>query len=325
MKIGKKVKTIIGWLLAIIILAFLIRMFYTNRAELAEWQWDIDWLKAIISAILLFLAYLSAAIAWQTIIYGFGRKVGLSDSFRIVYLANLGRYIPGKIWQVFGMVALAQEVGIPARISLASFVLAQAYALPASFLLIPIFIGNINSIESLAAYSNIFYLVFALIFLIFLIFFFKPNGLNKALNWGLKILKRDPVEYKPGIKNRIEIFVWYLLTWTLFGLAFHYFLEALLDNSNLSINYAAGTYIAAYILGYISFLSPGGLGFREGVMTALLTPFFGVGVAVSVALIHRVWITCAEAIISLVALLTYKFGTKKPAEREEREEPEEPE
>jgi uncharacterized membrane protein YbhN (UPF0104 family) len=135
--------------------------------------------------------------------------------------------------------------------------------------------------------------------------------LNKALNWVLKILKRYPVEYRPDIKNRAAIFIWYLITWTLFGLAFFYFLEALLDNSTFSLNYAVGTYIAAYIIGYISFLSPGGLGFREGVMTALLTPFLGIGVSVSISLIHRVWITCAEAIISLAALLTYKFRSKK--------------
>ena len=322
MKFDTKVKTIIGWLLAILILAFLVRLFYINRAELAAWQWNIDWTKAVISAFLLFLAYITAAIAWKTIISGFGHKVGLSDSFRIVYLANLGRYIPGKIWQVFGMVALAKEVGIPARTSLGSFVLAQAYSLPASFLLIPIFIGNIDSLEQLAIYKDLFYLAFAISFIAFLILFFKPGGLSGALNWVLKILKREPVDYKPNFKNRIAIFNWYLLTWTLFGFAFHFFLEALLDNSTLPLNYAVGTYIAAYILGYISFLSPGGLGFREGVMTALLTPFLGVGVAVSISLIHRVWITCAEAIISLMALWTYRFSSKKPANREEPEKPE---
>ena len=46
-------------------------MIYINRVELAQWQWDINWSKAIISAILLFLAYIAAAIAWKTIIYGF--------------------------------------------------------------------------------------------------------------------------------------------------------------------------------------------------------------------------------------------------------------
>ncbi|MCP4705737.1 MAG: hypothetical protein GY865_14150, partial [candidate division Zixibacteria bacterium] len=140
--------------------------------------------------------------------------------------------------------------------------------------------------------------------------------------WVLKFLKREPVEYSPTFKNRIAIFNWYLLTWTLFGFAFYYFLEAVLPNSIIPLNYAIGTYIAAYIIGYISFLSPGGLGFREGVITALLTPFLGVGIAVSIALIHRVWITIAEAIISLVALLTYRLDSKKPAEREEPEEPE---
>ncbi len=48
-------------------------------------------------------------------------------------------------------------------------------------------------------------------------------------------------------------------------------------------------------------------------MTALLAPTLTQPVAASIALINRVWITIAEAIISLLALLTYKFKGRKEA------------
>jgi len=311
MKLGKKFKILLGWLLALIIIAYLCRIIYLHRAELSAWQWDINWLYALMSAIMLGLAYLSAALGWRAIIDGFGLKVGPGDSFRILYLSQLGRYIPGKIWQVFGMIALSSEVGIPPRVSLASFVINQAYFIPASFLLIPIFIGNLEPIKGLYLYGNIIYLLMTIIFLIFLFFFIKPNGLNRILNWVLKKLNREPVEYNPDFKNRLFIFFLYLLTWLLFGLAFFFFLKAILPETILSLQYAIGTYIAAYSLGYLSFFSPGGLGFREGIITALLTPFIGAPIAVSVSLINRVWITIIEAIISLIALLTYRFKVKK--------------
>lgn len=307
----KILRNIAGWLLAAVIIFFLARTIYIHRYELSQWQWSINWPDALLSALFLLIAYLTASQAWRTIIKGFGYNIKFHESFRVVYLANLGRYIPGKIWQVFGMVALAKEVGTPARISLASFALAQAYSLPASFVLIPIFLGRLDSVDSLAAYRDIFYAVFTIVILVFLVLFFKPNGLNWALNKVLKLLKREPVDYKPDIGNRISIFIWYLITWLLFGLAFHYFLSAIMSYSILPIGYAMGTYIAAYVIGYISFLSPGGLGFREGVITALLSPYFGAPIAASISLFHRIWITAAEAIISLLALLTYRVKSHR--------------
>jgi len=177
-----------------------------------------------------------------------------------------------------------------------------------AFLLIPIFVGNLEAIHSIYIFGDIVYPISIIIFLIFLFFFIKPDGFNKLLNWLLRKLKREPVDYRPDLKNRILIFLYYMISWLLFGFAFFYFLKALKEDSLLSLDYAIGTYIAAYVLGYIAFLSPGGLGFREGVMTVLLSPFFGLPVAVSISLIHRIWITAVEAIISLIALLTYRFG-----------------
>ena len=51
-------------------------------------------------------------------------------------------------------------------------------------------------------------------------------------------------------------------------------------------------------------------------MSALLAPQLGGPVAASIALIHRVWVTIAEAVVSLLALLTYKIksGSDSPSE-----------
>ncbi|MBN2225947.1 MAG: flippase-like domain-containing protein [candidate division Zixibacteria bacterium] len=311
MQTRKFIRGLIGWALAAVILYILFRTVVNNWDDLRAWQWQIHPGSVILSVVFLTAAYIGASLGWRTIIAGFGHRVKIREAFRVVYLAQLGRYIPGKIWQVIGMVGLARELGIPSAVSLASFVLVQAYALPAAFLLIMVMLGSSDMLSSLIVYRDIFSVFMAVILLVFLILFFKPDGLSWALNKMLRLLKKEPVDYHPSFYNRISILTIYLCTWALFGFSFHFFLTALVVDVNQTFWYSAGTYIAAYNIGYIAFFSPGGLGFREGVMTALLAPALTQPMAASLALINRVWITIAEAIISLIALLTYKFKGRK--------------
>ena len=312
MNAKKLIKNILGWLIAAAIIYILFRTIYNNRAELEKWDWRIDWFYAFLSIITLMGAYVCGSMIWRAVLEGFGIKVALHESFRVVYLANLGRYIPGKVFQVVGMVGLAKQLDIPAKVSLASFALIQAYALPASFVLIGFFFLFGHPPDSLVIFRDVMYIFMGAVLLFFLFLFFKPDGLNWALNKVLKLFKGEPVNYCPAMRNRIVIFVWCLLNWGLFGVSFYFFTKALMNLANrLGFVYMAGSYVTAYIVGYVTFLSPAGLGVREGVMSALLAPTFGGPVAASIALIHRVLITIAEAAITLLALATYKIRRRE--------------
>jgi uncharacterized membrane protein YbhN (UPF0104 family) len=303
----KLIKNILGWIVAGIIIYILFRTIYNNREQLAKWDWRIDWFYALISAATLVGAYLCGSQGWREVIRGFGIQIKLYESFRVVYLANLGRYIPGKVWQVIGMVGLAKELSIAPSISMASFALVQAYALPASFILIPLTLGLGDSTATLAVYRDVIYIFMAVVVVVFLILFFRPDGLEWALNKVLKLFKQEPVKYKPNMKNRISILIWYIFNWALFGLSFHFFLKALIVDMPIPIYISTGAYITAYILAYITLISPAGLGVREGIMSAIIAPHLGGPVAASIALINRVWITIAEVIITILALATYKL------------------
>jgi len=308
------IKSVVGWLIAAIIIYILFKTIYNNRAQLENWDWRINWFYAGLSALALGGAYLCGSQGWRTIMHGFGYTVKLHESFRVIYLANLGRYIPGKVWQVIGLVGLAKEINISPAVSMASFALVEAYALPASFILIPLALGFGQTASTLMVFRDLLYIFMAVVVVVFLVLFFRPDGLKWALNKVLKLFRQEPVSYKPTMKNRISILLWYLFNWTLFGLSFHFFLLALMADISIPITLSAGTYIAAYVLSYITFLSPAGLGVREGVMSAILATQFGAPVAASVALINRVWITIAEVIITLLALATYKIKPKKLSE-----------
>jgi uncharacterized membrane protein YbhN (UPF0104 family) len=299
----------LGWLIAAVLIFYLANYIQENWNEIAGQQWKIRWSALLISGLFLLGAYIVASLGWRAIIAGFGYKVTRPAAFRVAYLSNLGRYIPGKIWQVFGMVGLAKELGVPVRVSLASFALAQLYMIPIGFMVILITLRNLETIEALKSVGLVLYLAAGIIFLVFLILLFKPGGFNWGLNLILRLFRREMVEYNPRVRNRTITFILYMHTWIFFGLGFYFFLHALIE-TDLAASHSIGIYTASYTLGYLAFISPGGLGVREAVMSAILSPILGAPVAASIALANRVWITIAEVVISLLALLTYRIKGK---------------
>ncbi len=63
----------------------------------------------------------------------------------------------------------------------------------------------------------------------------------------------------------------------------------------------------AYWIGYASFITPSGLGFREGALAFMLASFFPAPVAVALSLVTRLWSTAGEI---LGALLAVNIGKK---------------
>jgi uncharacterized membrane protein YbhN (UPF0104 family) len=303
----KAIKQLIGWSAAAIIIYFLVRQLYGNWDEIASGDWKIDWLYLFLSTIVLFIAYLFLTQAWRLIIFGFGLRPGFIGSFRVMYLAQLGRYIPGKIWQVVGMVGLAKQIGIPASVSLASFALAQIYYLPAAFILVPILLGDPGKLESLKFLGDIFYIFAAILAVIFLAIFLIPRGIGRLLNFALRLLKKEEVSYNPSFVNRLAIFAIYLISWILMGISFKLFIIAVSPETEITYTFAAGTYIASYVIGYLSIIAPGGLGVREAIMAAIMRAVMPFPSATLIAFASRFFITIVEAAISLLALLTYRY------------------
>ena len=74
-----------------------------------------------------------------------------------------------------------------------------------------------------------------------------------------------------------------------------------------------GSYTAAYLVGFVAPLSPGGLGVREGMLVVLLGPSYGLGVAVAISVAIRLTNIAGELLA--VALVHAVFATHSVAKR----------
>jgi uncharacterized membrane protein YbhN (UPF0104 family) len=63
-----------------------------------------------------------------------------------------------------------------------------------------------------------------------------------------------------------------------------------------------GSFVVAYLIGYLAIFAPGGIGARELVLTGVLSPFIG-PIAAGVAVAARLWNLLAEALAAIIALV----------------------
>ncbi len=93
-------------------------------------SFTVSWWLMALSSLLLLGAYLFSAGLWGLMVREIGgHEVGFLASLRVFFTANLGRYLPGKLWQIAGLAYLARGEGVPAGTATGAAVLGQAFSL----------------------------------------------------------------------------------------------------------------------------------------------------------------------------------------------------
>ena len=103
---------ILKYVLVIVVLYFVYIQLEKNWEDLILKEWKIDFLFLVFSILTHLLTLLLLSYIWCILIKSFGHDIKIRHGFKVAYISNLGRYIPGKIWQVFGMVYVAKKLGL---------------------------------------------------------------------------------------------------------------------------------------------------------------------------------------------------------------------
>ncbi len=239
------------------------------------------------SVAVLLAAFVLQAWLWSRILAAFGEPgVPLHVAASLVMVANLGRYIPGKIFQLAGLAVLARRAGLSAVRAGAAAVAAQIVNLLAAAVL-----GAWVAYESPALPSGAA-LAAGLTVLLGLSGFLCFGGAGALLGWALRRSGQEGDLPAPGAPAFLAWLAGYLLSWLVYGLAFYCLSLGL--GLGVPLPAAATAFAGAYLVGYILLFAPAGIGVRESVLAALLAPWAGPGGSLVLAALQRVWITAVE-------------------------------
>lgn len=260
-------------------------------AELTEVDaalWVPDPLLLGAASLLLLAGYVVSGALWGLILSELGGpRLPTGEAVRIFMIANLGRYVPGKVWQIAGLAALAKGRGVPAGTAATAAVLGQGIALVAATAVgMGALLGGPESYRRWglagAAVVGVTVLLLAV-----------PAVFQRVARAWFR-LARIEAPARLSALHGLRWLVLYVLNWTMYALSFWILARSLGPAGPLLP--VASAFAAAYVLGYAMVFAPAGLGPREGFLIVFLTPHLGAAASGVVAVVSRVWTTLVELV-----------------------------
>lgn len=285
----------------LVIFYFLLKSLVSNWNQIKEYSWDFHYPLLLLSFVLVGLTYSVLAKIWKEILKQSGYVLSYSKMFKIWFISNLGRYIPGKVWQFLGMLYLLEKEDVPKSKSFSVAILAQSLSSMAGIL---IMLGFLKYDFYQRLFSQSLWFLFVLIAFIAgaIMLILYPALLQKVVNLGLGLFKKEKIILKYKRKNLLFYLLSYAGCWLLFGFCFLIFIKSIIPAPFNIYFGVTGAFAGSVTIGFLAFFTPGGLGVREGILVALLSSYFPLPVATLIALLSRLWMTLAELLLFFIAL-----------------------
>lgn len=264
-------------------------------------QVEVDWPGVGLATVTVLAAYALLTETWRRTVAAWGERLGWSAAMRIWFVSNLGRYVPGKVWQIGAMGMLAQERGVSAVAATGSAVVVNIVSVIAGVAVVVATGGRVLARYAGEAIALSAVLVIALLFL--------PLGMTLATRLYKRITGSALSIGTLPPRALIVALVGTTAAWLLYGVAFRWFALAVGAPQGGVAAYTAA-YTFSYLLGYLVLIAPGGIGVREGALVASMTQLglASVGEATVVAVTSRLWLTALEV---LPGVLLVAFGATR--------------
>lgn len=259
-----------------------------RQVEGFDWALHPGWLAAALFLATLNLGWMGAA--WVHLYRSGGGRLSYERGVRIWLVTNLGRYIPGKIWQLSGLAVHLRQSGGSGALALSSALGFQLVTLLTGMGLGAVLLGRDVRVLGLGSWT-----LPALLAVVF-VALLHPAVLDRLTAWMARVMGEDQEIEAPGGRPLWEAAGALLAAWLLYGLSFWCFLRGLTPATASDPWTSTGIFAASYVAGYVVLIAPGGIVVREGAMTALLTALTPLSAPVSaaVAVLARVWVTLSE-------------------------------
>ncbi len=248
--------------------------------------------------------------AWRVVLSGWegerrgtaAPRLGFWESARIWSVSNLGRYIPGKVWQMGSMAVMAQERGVSGLTAAGAAVVVTLINTVAGFVVLVLTGAGVLHVPPLGI---------AAIALLGAGLLLAPQLIPWLGNLAGRILRR------PIVLGRIPhsaIWIAALISaasWVVYGVAFRVMAVGVLGSATGAVGTYIAVFTASYLAGFLALIAPGGVGVREIVMFAgLRQAGFTSGEATLLVVSSRVWLTILE-IVPAVLFLAHRWMRPK--------------
>lgn len=240
---------------------------------------------ALLALIVISLNLTLAALLWRTILQRLGSNMPLPVALSTWFLSQIVRYAPGNVWHLLGRVYLAQQQGVPAQSSSLSMVFELVHVITSGLLI---------TVLSLLFWQHDVLNLAALLVLPFLACYIWPQILHRPLTLILRRAGQPSEDLAIRRRDLVALLPGYGAIWLIYGSSLYLLVNAIYPLPITTLPAITGIYAFAWVIGFLSFITPSGLGVREGILSYLFSFIMPVPVALLMAILARVWMTVGE-------------------------------
>jgi glycosyltransferase 2 family protein len=251
-------------------------------------------------------AMLAAMQVWRRLLAALGSPLPARAAARIMFVGQLGKYLPGSIWPVVAQMEMGNAHQVPRHRSASASVLTM---------LLSLLTGLLTALATLPLAGRSTPYLWAFLAAPILLVFLHPRTLNSVLGRLLRLARRPPLEAPLTGRAIAGASAWAFASWILYGLQIWLLAARLGAPAGKAALLAVGGFAFAWSAGFLVVFAPAGAGVRDVLLVAALGPALGVAGATAVALVSRALMTAGDLLTAAVAA---GFSRPPPAEGEGR-------
>jgi uncharacterized membrane protein YbhN (UPF0104 family) len=259
------------------------------------------WPWVVLGSLLVLATHAILVQSWRLLLRGCGGALPFGRAVSIWTIASLGKWIPGKFWQIGAMGSLAGRHGVSPMAATGAAVLGTLINVGTGFCIASV--TGAAALDAIRPRLALYARAAAIAFFIGLLALpaVLPQLRDQLARWG----RIPTVALHLTARDVLLAALMNAASWIGYGLAFACFVRGVAPEVSGDLTFFVALYSASYLVGFLILFSPGGLGFREAALVALLvgTGTSGPGEATILSLFSRVWLTLLEVLPGVASLL----------------------
>ena len=249
------------------------------------------WALVAASGALFLLAHATLVESWRTVLSCWDARLPFWSAARIWSVSNLGKYLPGKVWQIGAMGAMARELHVSPLAASGSAILGALVNILAG-LVVGVVAGRDLLQPLLGGRASAAYAAIAVSLALLVA---APWAVPRVAPLIARLVRR-PLAIALPARAVVYSLVGNLTAWLIYGAAFQLFVAGILGHATGGYLHYLAAYTISYVFGYLLLFAPAGLGVREWAMNSVLisAALMTAPEAALVTVLSRVWLTLLE-------------------------------
>lgn len=308
-----KVHLTLAWLIGVIAIAFCATAVVKYWEEFTGYHTELSAGMLIIGLAVMLAGALSKAVGWFVLMEGLGSPIRFLTALRSWSYSQIAGFIPGKVPVLVVRVQTCAEDGASFDKVFAGTVLEIIISMVST---LSIWLLSLLFVPGSGDVTRVVYLIP----LVLLAASLHPKIIMAIMGFCYRLKRGTQDQEVPYIKpaSILKPGILYFLGWLLSGFGGYFILKSVATNLTASWTLSicvAGAFAFAWVVGYIFFISPGGLGAREGALIWALGPFTPLGVAVVFSILVRLCQVGLGLCFAVLWWLVYHLKRKRPVKK----------